>query len=155
MLKRILNKFKAEACIRLLNKDPISRAGITKGVKLERLGSQASWVIPIGVLKADSVCYLVGAGEDISFDIAVAQKYQCRILILDPTPRAIAHFATAKSQHSGKAYFDRITYLPKGLWSESTTLRFYAPKNEKNVSHSAINLQKTDQLLPGRGGYAS
>ena len=147
MLKRIINKINAELSIRLLKKDPISKAAITNGVKLERLGAQASWVIPAGVLNADSVCYLVGAGEDISFDIALAQKYQPKIWILDPTPRAIAHFEKVKQTYQGQAFFDLITYLPKGLWNESTTLKFYVPKNEKNVSHSAVNLQKTDHYF--------
>ena len=33
-----------------------------------------------------------GLGEDASFDIEFASKYDARIIIVDPTPRAIKHY---------------------------------------------------------------
>jgi len=59
----------------------------------EHLGSKyGGWVIPCNYLTNKSVCYFAGAGEDISFDVAVAGKYGSEIHIFDPTPRAKRHF---------------------------------------------------------------
>ena len=33
-----------------------------------------------------------GLGEDASFDVEFATKYQGKVLIIDPTPRAVTHF---------------------------------------------------------------
>ncbi len=40
---------------------------------------------------------------------------------------------------------DRFTYLEVGLWSRNTQMRFYAPKDKRHVSHSIVNLQRTDE----------
>ena len=33
-----------------------------------------------------------GLGEDASFDVEFASKYNVKVIIIDPTPRAISHF---------------------------------------------------------------
>ena len=33
-----------------------------------------------------------GLGEDASFDVELVNKYNCKVIIVDPTPRAIEHF---------------------------------------------------------------
>ena len=43
----------------------------------------------------------------------------------------------------------RFRFMPVGLWSEDTTLRFFAPRNPKHVSHSVVNLQRTKDVLRG------
>ena len=43
-------------------------------------------------MNENSVCYLAGAGEDISFDTLIAEKYHCNVFIFDPTPRAKKHY---------------------------------------------------------------
>ena len=44
--------------------------------KLEKLGSSyGGWIIPVEYLNKKSICYVMGAGEDISFDFAVAKSY--------------------------------------------------------------------------------
>ena len=50
-----------------------------------RLGTHyGGWIIPENILDSTSICYLAGAGEDISFDCCLAQQYGCRIRIVDP-----------------------------------------------------------------------
>lgn len=34
-----------------------------------------------------------------------------------------------------------------GLWDKEDTLKFYAPRNTEHVSHSLVNLQKTDEYI--------
>jgi FkbM family methyltransferase len=132
--------------------------------KLDKLGSShyGGWTVPSDTLNDHSVCYLGGAGEDISFDVALAQRFGCSVHIFDPTPRARKHFddliesvKTGKRLRSttGEYYDVHIDSLPKlnfeaiGLWSQSETLRFYAPKDQSHVSHSISNLQHTEEFF--------
>jgi FkbM family methyltransferase len=132
---------------------------------VERIGTEyGSWVIPKGLLDQNSICYGVGAGLDISFDIGLVKKYGCPVHIFDPTPRAINHFelllkntAAGKPTHTNntKEYTYQVTteeleklhFHPIGLWNEDTTLKFYAPVNEMHISHSAVNLQRTQKYF--------
>ena len=133
---------------------------------LERLGTgYGGWIIPKDFLNAQAVVYLVGAGEDVSFDVAVANKYRCPVQIVDPTPRAVDHVNDLKfsienggtmplaNTQEGKypQYSPEIARLlqihPVGLWKETTTLRFFKPENDAYVSHSLVNLQKTEQFI--------
>ncbi len=105
---------------------------------LERLGSDyGGWVIPVSLLSEDSVCYLAGVGEDISFDLSLIERFGCRVHAFDPTPRAAEHVArTAPST-------PKFTFHQVGLWSSDERLRFYAPSNRSHVSHSIVNLHGT------------
>jgi hypothetical protein len=54
------------------------------------LGSRyGGWAIPEGFLRADSIAYTVGVGEDISFDLALVNTYGCKVFAFDPTPIAV------------------------------------------------------------------
>jgi FkbM family methyltransferase len=126
-----------------------------------------SWTIPDGVITDHSVCYLAGAGEDISFDTGLVERYRCAVFLLDPTPRARVHFDTVIAgarngtripvNNSTTEYYrlspqhaDRLTFLNLGLWDQDDDLRFYSPKNPSHVSHSALNLQKTTDFFTAR-----
>jgi len=132
----------------------------------ERLGTPyGGWIIPKNRLNTTSVCYLVGAGEDISFDLAVAAAYGCPVHIFDPTPRSISHVESLKENLiaglqtacptcPGGFYpvyppdlASRLHLHPVGIWNEDATLRFFAPQNETHVSHSLVNLQQTEHSI--------
>jgi FkbM family methyltransferase len=101
---------------------------------LVRLGSDyGGWWVPRGVLFNGAVAYCAGAGEDITFDLEL-QARGLQVTTFDPTPRAIAHVAE---------YGKGIRFIPTGWWDKEDELRFYAPKDSKHVSHSAVNLQRT------------
>jgi len=111
------------------------------GGSLVRLGtSYGGWWVPVSKLEAGRVAYCAGAGEDISFDLALHER-GLQVFVFDPTPRAIDHVG----RHGPVS--NTFTFLPIGWWSESTTLRFFAPRNEAHVSHSVVNLQETDRYF--------
>jgi len=142
---------------------------VLTGVLVERIGTPyGGWIIPEKWLQRDSVCYLVGAGEDVSFDLGVAAQYGCEAHIFDPTPRAIAHFegllhglkqgVPTKCATSPTGFYPfypfyppelagTLQFHPFGIWNEDTTLRFFAPQNEAHVSHSLVNLQQSEQYI--------
>jgi len=130
--------------------------------RLLRLGTQyGGWLIPKDSgLCVESVCYLAGAGEDISFDCEIARRFRCKVRIIDPTPRAVQHFqrlaqATIEARRfpinnsQGEFYpitasdLERMTFLPIGLSGEDAELKFYLPRNPAHVSCSTLNLHKT------------
>lgn len=109
---------------------------------------------------------LCGAGEDISFDLELQRNYDCATLIVDPTPRAIAHvqdiLAAGNQGLATKAFvingvelnydllninFKKMELVPYGIWNETTTLKFFAPKDPNHVSYSITNLQRTEKAI--------
>lgn len=122
------------------------------------------WFVPEGVLTETSLCYCVGAGEDISFELELIRRFRCEVYTFDPTPRATQHITelyenTAKNLPSRINGSDALEYevdseglahlhfLPYGVWSENQTMKFYSPVDPAHVSHSILNLQRTDHYF--------
>jgi FkbM family methyltransferase len=136
---------------------------------LVRLGSAyGGWQIPAAGLSDGAICVCAGAGEDISFDVALLTRYRAQVHVLDPTPRAIAHVeGLIEATRAGRPYpvnnrpgtayeltaadLERLHLHPIGLWNQDTTLHFHAPADPSHVSHSIVDLQKTG----ARGGFAA
>jgi FkbM family methyltransferase len=125
---------------------------------MQTLGTvYGGWDIPNDIiLNENSIIYSVGVGEDISFDLKLVDKYNCKIRLIDPTKRAINHFDEIKtfykngdSNFSGdiqsdylscikylKPNIDNFTYINQGLYNKTAKLKFYKQTNEKYVSQS-------------------
>ncbi|MEM7602246.1 MAG: FkbM family methyltransferase, partial [Verrucomicrobiota bacterium] len=122
----------------------------------QRLGTTyGGWHYPIGGIGKGDAAITAGAGEDLSFDVALARVAGCEVLILDPTPRAKAHFdELAKRTREGELFeinaedgnhyaieesdLELLRFEEVVFWNETTTLKFFAPRNPKHVSHSAL-----------------
>ena len=137
---------------------------------LRRLGSNyGGWTFePSSDLKGATILSC-GLGEDASFDVEFAAAFNARVIVVDPTPRAIAHFAEMQSRlgqaaiegysKGGKqpatAYdmrsmaADSLVLEPSALWIENTRLKFYAPQNRAHVSHSIVNLHNSSSESAG------
>jgi FkbM family methyltransferase len=59
---------------------------------------------------------------------------------MDPTAAAAAYVGRLDPP-------PRFHFLPFGIWSEDTTLRFFAPAEDEHASWSALNLQHTDRYV--------
>jgi FkbM family methyltransferase len=149
-LKRIIPKNAARLatsfhhCLRLRVLVPYLKSLLNSAGKL-RLGTDyGGWTIPKDVLGEQSICYCVGCGEDISFDLALAQKYSCEVFGFDPTPRSIAYVrkTTAGIQNY---HFEDI-----GVWDREGVAKFFAPRDGRHVSHSITNLQNTRDYIEVR-----
>lgn len=112
---------------------------------LRRIGSDyGGGILPADLLREGWVCYCGGVGEDATFDIALIQDYSCEVYAFDPTPRSITYAEQIASTNRS------FHFMPIGLWSAPTELRFYAPRDPAHVSHSALNLQGTDEYFIAR-----
>ena len=127
---------------------------------MELLGTNyGGWSIPKDVsLDNNSIIYSGGVGEDMSFDLKLEDKYNCKIFLIDPTERAIKHYEEVKEFYNTKINnfsgniqpdylyniidldpdFDNYTYINKGLYKEKTKLRFYKQNNPDYVSQSLV-----------------
>lgn len=110
---------------------------------LIHLGSTyGGWWVPSQLVQADAIVYSAGVGEDVTFDLALIERFGCNVWAMDPTPRS-GKFAKSIQD-------SRFHFLPYGVWSEDAELRFYAPSNPAHVSHSVLNLQRTTQFFTAR-----
>ncbi len=133
--------------------------------RMERLGSDyGGWWIPIDHVDKLSSVVSAGAGEDISFDLALSNRHECFIDIFDSTPRALAHFKSIQNDSSKKnierihyselqSYpidletLSRLTFHQNGIWKINSVQNFYTPKVATHVSHSIGNLHDTDDYF--------
>lgn len=127
----------------------------------EKVGTgYGGWFVPTSLLSDRSLCYGVGAGEDISFEIELINRYGCEVHCFDPTPRAQRHVkllhrntingVQTSINNAVNLYYKvdpgclaRLHFHALGLWSRDGPMRFYAPENPAHVSHSIVNLQRT------------
>ncbi len=135
---------------------------LTQG--LLRIGNDYGFCyFPEKLLNDKSVVYSFGAGEDITVETEIVNKYDCKVYIFDPTPKSIIHFNslienTIKGEvmiagdskqpyliHKSK--IDLLQYFPYALWDEDTTVRFYEPINKNHVSHSITNIQASETYI--------
>ena len=131
-----------------------------------RYGSKyGGWYMPKTIqLDEHDICISAGAGEDISFECELAERFPCNIYIMDPTPRAIAHFnnlqeAVKKGEsfkinnHQDEFYkiseknLKRIKYFDYGLSNKNSSEKFYYPVNNEWVSCSIIADEQSEKFF--------
>ena len=123
-------------------------------------------------LNESSIIYCIGAGEDISHDIEIANKLNSNVYIIDPTPRALKHCDLVKNILEGKdkIIYDKkfgggnpyeywkiilenkidtkkIIYKNYGIGTEDSIQKFYLPSNEEYVSCSLVKGMKGEKYI--------
>ena len=134
MLSRVVKRLRREF-VKLL-------VGLSECNCLEKVGSEyGGWIVPTNQITADSICYCAGVGEDITFDLELIRRFSCSVFAFDPTPRSKVYVEITAATLS-KYHFRNV-----GIWSSNDVVRFFAPRNSTDVSHSILNLQHTDQYF--------
>lgn len=109
---------------------------------LVKIGSPyGGWTVPIDLMRPGWICYCVGTGTDITFDLSLAGGFECKVYAFDPTPASIRHVDEVANDAPN------FTFLPYGVWTADTEARFYAPADISHVSHSIKNLQRTEDYF--------
>ena len=109
-----------------------------------------------------SIILSAGSGEDLTFDIELINKYQCQIILIDPTPRAIDYYELITNNfgsNSTKTYSDKGYELPEVYdlrkvnlnnlklikyalhHEDNLDIKFFAPPIEEHVSYSITNFR--------------
>ncbi|MGD8780192.1 MAG: FkbM family methyltransferase [Ignavibacteria bacterium] len=159
--------YNVKGTLKRIGKNSLNRVFLNFGLKkikyLEMLGTEyGGWTIPVNLINENSICYCVGAGEDISFDCLLAEKFHCKVHIFDPTPRSNKHIsklresvennkkmATCSSDFYSikKENLSLLHFYPYGIWDTDEIKKFYSPRDPNHVSHSILNLQKTSNYF--------
>lgn len=136
-------------------------------LELVRIGTDyGGWYCSRVLLSRGGAALCCGAGEDISFDVALNANWDMRIICVDPTPRAIHHVASLLAAgregrrmliEAGPMSYDltgfreaAFSFVPRAVWSSDGVLNLFAPKDPAHVSYSAMNLQHTEQTIQVR-----
>lgn len=136
-------------------------AGAT-GASLLRLGSEyGGWTLMDDPALRGATVISAGLGEDASFDIELAARYGARVLIVDPTPRALTHLEAIHAAIAAGRTVRHRDYVPGGaqpldayaleavraeqlvavpaaLWRETGRMTFHPPADPRHVSHSLV-----------------
>ena len=122
------------------------RAGLEarNRVELVRLGSDyGGWWVPERDLGPSTRAYCAGVGSDITFDLALIERYGCEVWAFDPTPAVIEQAPLWNTP-------DGWHFEPIGLWDEEGVIRFYTPVMRGHGSLSATNTHGSSAFIEAR-----
>jgi FkbM family methyltransferase len=108
------------------------RHGVEVSAKPLFLGTEyGGYAVLPELIPRGALVYSAGLGEDISFDLALIERFGCVVHGFDPTPRSLAWLAEQKLPPS-------YTVHGYGIAHRDGTASFLAPKNPAHVSHSVL-----------------
>jgi FkbM family methyltransferase len=136
-------------------------------LQLVRIGTDyGGWYCCPARLGPGRTAMCCGAGEDISFDVALNAKWGMRTICVDPTPRSIRHVESFLARNrdglpvpieTGPLSYETtgfreadFTFVARAVWSTDGVLDLFAPKDPAHVSYSALNLQRTSESIQVR-----
>ena len=104
------------------------------------------WTVPADSITEDWTCYCIGAGSDVSFDLALIETFGCRVWCVDPgedSERLVLGAAARQPRLS----FARVALAPA-----DGVVRMFHAADPQSTSLSAVNLQHGTSIVevPGR-----
>ena len=108
----------------------------------------------------NSIVFSAGSGEDISFDIELINTFNCKVFLIDPTPRAIEYYNSVSKNFGNKKTTeyegrgienpssynlekinnDKLQLIELALHDKNESdINFYQPPDESHVSYSLTN----------------
>ena len=123
--------------------DPKVRVDLSE--PLLHLGSiYGGWSVLPTRLSSDSVVLSVGIGTDLSFDLALIEKFGCRVHAYDPTPRSLVWLAEQSLPH-------QLSVYPVGLADRDGIIEVEEPVSAEHVSfHINRGLEHPGISIPVR-----
>lgn len=100
-----------------------------------RLGSgYGGWDVVPALIRHDSIIYSVGIGHDISFDLALINRFTCAVFGFDPTPAVVTWI---REQHLPESF----QFLPIALGAYDGLLELHPPKDPSHISFTMVGGQ--------------
>jgi FkbM family methyltransferase len=108
---------------------------------LERLGSgYGGWTVPVDLIGSGWTCLCAGAGIDVSFDLALAERFGATVITVDPTDEAREHAARADTG-------GRLRFVHAALWREDGELEMFVAADPTHRTLSSDDLQRTGRSV--------
>lgn len=115
--------------------EPLIRPDIR--ISKERFGSvYGGWEVVTKSLSDDSIVYSIGVGQDVSFDLALIERFDLPIFAFDPTPKSLKWV----EQQALPELFKVHSY---GIADFDGTVSFNPPENPGHVSHTLLERPET------------
>jgi FkbM family methyltransferase len=112
---------------------------VARVVSGELLGSDyGGYVVNSHGIGPQSVVYSFGIGEDVSFDLAMVERFGVTVHAFDPTPRSIEWFRRLSPPG--------VVLHEYGLHDYDGKVRFNPPKDPTHVSHSVLDESVSDRI---------
>lgn len=107
--------------------------------------SYGGWIIP-DVVEPDWVCYCVGAGGDVSFDLELIRRYGVSVRCFDPVS---GYVESARREADGES---RFSIVQAAIATTDGPIRMQVTHDEGSRSVSAAHLYDSENFieLPGR-----
>jgi FkbM family methyltransferase len=124
----------------------MERLPIESGAPIVELGSPyGGWRIPDGALREGDVCYCIGAGGDVSFDLELIRRYGAIVRAVDPVQ---AYGDEALREAAGDPSF---SFRVVALTTRDGPIRMQPHHERSSGSLSAAGLYDTDEWteVPG------
>ena len=99
------------------------------------------WKIPDGILGRDSICYCVGAGGDVSFDLELISRYGVVVRCFDPVAK---NERGALEEAAGEP---RFTFRRAAIATVDGPIRMQVHHEPGSGSLSAAGLYDTDHWI--------
>lgn len=102
-------------------------------LRTARLGSEyGGWTIWPETLDERSVVYSFGAGQDVSFDLAMILRFGCAVHVFDPTPRSVEWVRRQRLP-------EKFHFHEYGVGSVDGLVSFEQPADPTHVSYSLLD----------------
>ncbi len=88
---------------------------------LASLGGASPWFVRTDLIRPGATVISGGAGKDISFELELARRFDCRIHLFDPSPTGARTLGDPANRH------ERLIFHPLGLSRDAGTVEFAAP----------------------------
>lgn len=118
--------------------------GIDRTIQGTALGSDyGGYVVHVDGLNAASVVYSVGVGEDMTFDVALIERFGMTVHAFDPTPRSRQFIERTQPKN--------VVFHDYGVFDHDGVVRFNPPKNPAHVSMSVLDETVSDRITASGG----
>lgn len=108
---------------------------------MERLGSDyGGWTVPIDLVEPGWTCLCAGAGIDVSFDLALAQRFGATVITVDPTDESREHVSRVDGER-------QLRFVQAALWRENGELQMFLAADPQHRTLSSDDLQRTGRSV--------
>lgn len=107
--------------------------------------SYGGWTVPVALVKASWMCYCVGAGGDVSFDLELIRQCGVRVRAFDPVPEYVER---AHEQAAGEP---RFSVLRVAIATSDGPLRMQVTHDPRSHSVSSAGLYESGDFIEVAG----
>lgn len=97
--------------------------------------------VPEGVIGSNWVCYCIGTGSDITFDLALIRNYGCQVFACDPAPQAEAYI------HEASAGVEGFSFMRAAVGPADGTLELYRAADPGRMALSTGDLEGSGESV--------